>query len=576
MPRPAGDGPDLHVTDLAELLGEHAADVRPPDLVMQPQMLGAARLTRLSFSRSALRVANRDRWSIVRSQFEIDESGEGEVAYRIEAGGQVFHFVAFLVTLDEGAHTDRVIAERWEIAGALVEGELSPERWRQLREQVPAQERGRLDPGVLVITRGNRSVRFFEYLVDRLAAGAQPEPELVGDAGYIMRSTAFYANGKFGMRSFAGYPAEHPLGAPYRAQFLAAWCFRELSYDVVEQVARLRGGSRATVFSGGWRTFFGLGNATGLGLVPYAFKHPRVINAWVGLRELALARVRTRPTDDAGRATLQTWIDRAGDHFAAGFDDPAAPFKSPAELVDVVADIDRAWTEVAGQERAFDELARWAANTDPETCELVTSLLIELDDTDDADIDRLLRVSEAADIAPSTTIAEARRLLDARFGWIRELGLDRPEAQAFWWVYSDNTEEPRRARRERLDVADHDMEIDVVNHIDELRRELDEWPAESRLGDVVVARPDLLEAVERLFLSDQPYGEPRDNPCAEGYLPLQLQRFQLAMYGMDNFKPKSTDWLRVTLFQGAPRISDLAAGFDDEWVLPPMPGPSSP
>ena len=44
------------------------------------------------------------------------------------------------------------------------------------------------------------------------------------------------------------------------------------------------------------------------------------------------------------------------------------------------------------------------------------------------------------------------------------------------------------------------------------------------------------------------------------------------MYGVDNFKPKSTDWLRVTLFQGAPRFSDLGIDVSDDWVLPARPG----
>ena len=73
-------------------------------------------------------------------------------------------------------------------------------------------------------------------------------------------------------------------------------------------------------------------------------------------------------------------------------------------------------------------------------------------------------------------------------------------------------------------------------------------------------------------VSDRAYTEPRDNACSPHYLPLLLQRFQLAMYGMDNFKPKSTDWLRVTLFQGAPRPSDLGNDTGDDWVLPPRPG----
>ncbi len=92
------------------------------------------------------------------------------------------------------------------------------------------------------------------------------------------------------------------------------------------------------------------------------------------------------------------------------------------------------------------------------------------------------------------------------------------------------------------------------------------------LIEVAATEPAHLAAVARLFESDRPYGEPRDNPCASDYLPLQLQRFQLAQYGMDNFKPKSTDWLRVTLFQGAPRVGgDLEPGFADDWVLPPLP-----
>ena len=117
------------------------------------------------------------------------------------------------------------------------------------------------------------------------------------------------------------------------------------------------------------------------------------------------------------------------------------------------------------------------------------------------------------------------------------------------------------------------MSIGIASLMHALYTELLEWPEDSILGEVAATHPEHLQAIERLFVSDQPYGEPRDNPCAPTYLPLQIQRFQLAQYGMDNFKPKSTDWLRVTLFQGAPRVGDLDGGeFDDAWVLPPLPG----
>ena len=123
---------------------------------------------------------------------------------------------------------------------ALVEGEMDDDFLRLLKNEVPKQELSRLDPRVLVLTRGNRSVRFYDYLVERLASGKQPESKKLGDAGYIMRSTAFYGNGKFGMRSFLGFEDQHPLSSPYRAQFLAAWLFREVSYKSVEHCAKIK------------------------------------------------------------------------------------------------------------------------------------------------------------------------------------------------------------------------------------------------------------------------------------------------------------------------------------------------
>ena len=560
---------------LDTLLRERADELRDPDVAMAPERLGAARLTRYCFSRTTLRRAVDEQWRIELAHADLNDGGEGEVAYRIEACGHVFHFVAFLQSLPESAHTDRVIADRWEIAAALIEGELDDDRWAQLRANVPDQEHGRHDAAVLVLTRGNRSVRFFDYVVTELAAGRQPDADAVGDAGYIMRSTAFYGNGKYGMRSFEGYEPHHPLAAPYRAQFLAAWCFRELSYTVVEHCALARGGDTAVSFGDGWRTFFGLGNATGLGLVPYAFKHPRIMNAWVGVRELALANVRALPGTPARLATFRRWLDRAEAHYATGTDADAAPFLSPAELVPVVAEAKRAFEEVAGEGHPFDALMGWAMQQHPETAELVVSLLIELDESLDDIVDELLTVDEDAELDLAMTVGDARTLLDARFGWIDRLDPAAAESRTYWWVYSDNTEEPRRVERDRLDVASRDMAIDIVERMAEFRAELSTWPAGAHLGDVAAMTPRHLAAIERLFASDRPYGEPRDNPCSADYLPLQLQRFQLAQYGMDNFKPKSTDWLRVTLFQGAPRIADLADGFSDDWVLPPLPGTST-
>jgi len=443
-----------------------------------------------------------------------------------------------------------------------------------LRSEIPRQERARLDPRVLVLTRGNRSVRFFDYLVERLAGGQQPDLCQVGDSGYIMRSTAFYANGKYGMRSFEGYPTHHPLAVPYRAQFACAWLFRELSYDVVEHCARERGGSNAVRFDAEWSRFFGLGNATGLGLVPYAFGHPRVVNAWVAVRELALAQVRALTGTPERRRRLSDWIDRARDHLGSGSDDDCSPFLSPQQVRPLLDDVADAWASTVEQELPFEGLYSWAAATaEPELIEWVVSLLIELSDLGDDTVDRWFRVDErSAPIDPSVTMSQIARSIDERWGWLDRLDLAAAEADTFWWVISDNTEEPRRARRSRLDPDGRDVAIDVALRVARLRAAITPEVADAAVGDFIARHPEHRLAIKRLATTADPYGEPRDNACAERYLPLQLQRFQLAQYGMDHYKPKSTDWLRVTLDQGAPRAADLNAGtISDDWALPIRP-----
>lgn len=551
---------------------------RSPEMVMDPTRVGAARLTKYSFNRTLIRRLVSEGWTVTRDRLELDAEGRGHVVYRVDANGYEFNFVAFTTTLSEEVHTDRVVADFWEITGALVDGPVDEGYLADLATSIPLQERARLDARVLVLTRGNRSVRFYEYLVEQLASGFQPDPARVADAGYIMRSTAFYANGKFGMRSFLGYEEGHPLAVPYRAQMLAAWLFRELSYDSVETSARLRGGDAAVEFDDEWRTYFGLGNATGLGLVPYFMKHPRVVATWFELRESALQRVRDFEGDPAALSRLRRWIARASQHFATLGGDGRAPWCSPADIAERSKLISEHLAKVEDTDVPFDALYRWAETQDVETCELVVSLLIELDDClgDDA-ADAALLAEESVSLPPAMTLADLYLALSERFEWIDHLQLDTPDASHFWWVVSDNTEEPRRVDRRRLEPEHREVTIDIARQVDALRATLDRA---HEIGDMMLGRflldhPEHRLAVARVLGADGSYGELRDNPCARSFLPLETQRFQLAMYGMDNFSPKSTDWLRVTLNQGAPRArltdKDRASAMDDDWIWPTRP-----
>ncbi len=563
---------------LAELLDARSGQLRPASQVMAPEVLGAARLHRYSFSRTLLRRMADGGWRVTRPIFDLDDQGRGQAVYQIDLGGRAVSFVAYTKTIDESEHSDRVVATNWEISACLVEGVVDHDDLRDLEPEVVGQESGRFTSRVMVLTRGNRSVRFFEYVIDQLATGEQPDPDQVADAGYLMRSTAFYGNGKFGMRSFLGYENDHPLRVPYRAQALCAWLFRELSLDTVEHCAHRRGGHDAVGLDDAWRCYFGLGNATGLGLVPYAFNHPRVLHAWVAAREIALANVRAMPGTPDRHRRLREVIARAVEHFGSGTAEDCTPFLSPQALAPAAGRVAAAFDACADAYRPYGDLYLWAADQDVETTELVVSLLIELDTEVDELIDELLLVDEAVTVDPTMTVGQAGELLGDRFGWIDDLDLRSADADHYWWVISQNNEEPRRVPRERVEDANQHEPIDIALRIDRLRTVLEGCAPDETLSSVLARFPEQRCAVERLLMSDRTYGEPRDNPCDRNYLPLQLQRLQLAMYGMDNFKPKSTDWLRVTFFQGAPRAADFAdagagagAAFADDWIFPVRP-----
>ena len=136
---------------------------------------------------------------------------------------------------------------------------------------------------------------------------------------------------------------------------------------------------------------------------------------------------------------------------------------------------------------------------------------------------------------------------------------------------SDNAEEPRRAQRSIVAPLHRELPIDIALRLKKLIQDLEATNEETAVNEFLHSYPEHGIAINRILCDFGPYSEPRDNVCDFEHLPLNLQRFQLAMYGMDNFSPQSTDWLRVTLFQGAPRVFEISSTDSDNWILPKQP-----
>ncbi|MGA0382951.1 MAG: hypothetical protein ACO3N2_09980, partial [Arenicellales bacterium] len=68
---------------------------RPASQVCRLERMGAAFPTRLSFMRLLLRRMQKERWSIERPKFALDEQGFGRAVYRVRTKDRTYSLVAF-------------------------------------------------------------------------------------------------------------------------------------------------------------------------------------------------------------------------------------------------------------------------------------------------------------------------------------------------------------------------------------------------------------------------------------------------------------------------------------------------
>jgi len=553
--------------------------VRRPETLMRLARLGSFHPTRLSFTRTLVRRMARERWTFERARFDVDDAGYGDVVYTAHTPVRPVHFVAFSSYLDPEDRTDRVIATRWDATFALTTEEPTDRCLERLRENVPRQEAGRYSARELVLSRANRSVRLFDHVVDRLAAGRQPDPARVRGVGYLMRTTAVYGNGKFGLADFAQVRREGLFALPFQAEMLTVFLARHLSLELAQHVAARRGGRRAVRLDRPLQRAFGVGNATGLGMAPFLITHPKLIHHWIRARELALARVRSEPSADAARRErFRALLERVRAHVGQWRTDDerqSARIETlRAELADVAALV--AGGGFPPAERPWDAVVRRAEGEwSVETQELLNSVLLELCPERVDALENETACDEREETVPHERLRDLKARLGYGYRWAVDTDFAVPDATHHFWYWSAEKLEPRLGDRAHEPGADKEMRIDVAREAHRLHAELsalDDAALEQTVGEFLLARPHWRRIVRRVqSLEDHPYAEIRDNILAADCLPIDLLRCKLSIFGASKFDPKSDRWTRITLFQGAPLADELEGTGADDWCFPVVP-----
>ncbi len=552
-------------------------DLRPPEIVMRLNRMGAAHQTRLSFMRVLLRNLRRDSWQFDRPVWKIDENGVGTAVYRAIGPRRTYSLVAFAHDLPDDMRSDRVIATAWDATYALFDGTPTDADIERLRKNVPLQEAGRVSDSELSLSRANRSVRLWDHVVERLAAGQQPDREMIESVGYLMRTTAVYGSGKFGTADFQVLAGRDILGGPFRAEMLAVYLIRCFSLDLVEQIATQKGGPVAVGIDPEIRRMLGIGNSTGLGMAPFLVNHPGLLNAWITARETALAKVR-----NIARATPEA-IEVFQNYFARacrlvdcwGTSHELQAIRVVGLKADLASLSDHIAHKGLDQHRPWDNLYCWAADhLSVEAQELVASLVLEpygelIDElADEMGVDEI----EYFQIEASRSLGELKSVIEQKYPWADAPDYEMPNHSARFWYVSEAKLEPRLGERYDEPGADREQPLDIGRRAARLAEDLATWPTHTPLADFLAAHPEHRRIVRRAQLaSAAPYSEIRDNLICADLMPIDMLRCKLSFFGATRFDPRSDRWVRITMYQNAPFPDELYTMPEDDWIYPDIP-----
>ena len=267
------------------------SSLRKPSKVMKLDRLGSFHQTRLSFCRQLIDQLRDKKWTIKISKWNIDEKGIGNAIISSAQGENKFCLVVFCHPISDQDRSDRVIAEKWDMTFSLFIGEPNQSEIDYMSKNLKVQEAGSHLPKQMTLSRANKSVRIFNSVLSSLSKGRQPKKSLINDIGYLLRTTAVYGNGKFGIGDFESISKNVFLKKPFQAEMLTVYLIRFFSIELINYLAKIKGGKCSVKLSDEISKHIGVGNATGLGMAPFLINHPELLHKWINARETAIFRV---------------------------------------------------------------------------------------------------------------------------------------------------------------------------------------------------------------------------------------------------------------------------------------------
>ena len=543
--------------------------------IMTLEKMGSRYPSRLSFSRSMLRRLLFDNWTISKSKFDLDENGYGTAIYEIKINNNIYSLVCFSQHLDSADRSDRVIAEKWDTAYSLINGKLDDQELNRLRKNVPLQESGRNSPKELILSRANKSVRLFEYVVKCLSNGKQPDINEINKVGYLLRTTAVYGSGKFGLSDFANTKAVTDFNQPFRAEMLAVYIIREFSLQLVEHVAKKQNPSKAVKLENNIKQHLGIGNSTGLGMAPFIIKHPKLINKWMKQYTQSLDNIINQKVDSKKLTAYFKLLKKALLYLkeVTTFDEYQITknSKTVKDLEKFISHLNKFQKENVNDLQWIDLIKFTINHCNFDTQEIAKVQLLELYPEISEELAEDMSDVEEMKINESQTLKQLNSIIEKDYKWALKVDFSDKNNDYLFWYISAAKLEPRLGERYNEEGSELEQHLGVAKMVQNLHTKMQKENLDKSVAEYLILNPELRGIIRRIqSLEQYPYAEVQDNILSKETIPINMLRFKLSFFGANRYDPKSDRWLRVSFFSGAPFLSNLNAENVDSWGFATM------
>ena len=543
--------------------------------IMTLDKMGARYPSRLSFSRSMLRRLLFDNWKISKSKFDLDDNGYGTVVYEITINQNIYSLVCFSQHLDNADRSDRVIAEKWDTAYSLINGKLDDQELDRLKKNVPLQESGRNSSKELILSRANKSVRLFEYVADCLSNGLQPDINEINKVGYLLRTTAVYGSGKFGLSDFTNTKEVTDFNQPFRAEMLSVYIIREFSVELVEHVAKKQNPNKAVKLEDKIKQHLGIGNSTGLGMAPFIIKHPKLINKWMNQYTESLNKIINKNIDSEKLSSYIQLLEKALLYLkeVTTFDEYQITknTKTVEDLKLYIKHIKNIKNSTFNNLTWMDLLKFTTSNCNYDTQEIARVQLLELYPEISEKLAEDMSDVEEMKINESQTLKELNSLIEKNYQWALEIDFSKKNNDYLFWYISAAKLEPRLGERYNEEGSELEQHLGVAKMVQKLHSIIQKENFDLSVAEYLVLNPEFRGIIRRIqSLEQYPFAEVQDNILSKETIPINMLRFKLSFFGANRYDPKSDRWLRVSFFSGAPFLSNLNEQNVDSWGFATM------